>query len=463
MGQQIKITTLNDIVDTLKLHFYANDNALTEEMEQFNQTIDMFLSHKEEAQTIKSHDSQKRFINVDFAKSKFRVMATSQSGFNVVLQNGDISISLLKHARNHSNPLIKVEFRAEFLLRYGYKNAIQSVRNIVNNLFTSYLIKVSEIHLAKDIQGFEFSPFDMHKIKTLSKTKTIHHENPSTEHYYGNQFTGFSIGKGDEMLRVYNKTIEISQKKEKAFVQVLSWEYNPDFDRTKNVWRLEFQLRRERLKYLLGNNGLLDSLDNVLDSIASLWKYCINRFVHKHLSTNQIVEQIQRFKMNKDGTFELLSPDALRKRFQRADISPVWDSIQTFENKQAPTLQRIKDIKKPEVEYVKNAYKATISTFVKLKRGDFDSQELTEILLEADKELREKTGHSIVDKARLNALDYISHAQIFYSQNGIVEDGFYEYKKDFISNIKETYALVENEPSSLVTFEEFQKKIWRIS
>ncbi len=457
----LNIITLNDIVDTLKLQFYPNLNITVEEMNLYNKTVDSFCNHKEDAQAIKNNDSQKRFVNVDFAKNKYRVMATSQSGFNVILQNGDISISLLRYSPTSSNPLIKVEFRAEFLLRYGYKKAIQSVKNIINNFYTNYHVKVSEIHLAKDIQGYEFSTYDFHRIKTLSRSKTIFHNDISSEHYYGNKFTGFSIGKGDEMLRIYNKTTEISQKKEKAFISVLKWAYNPQFDKTKIVWRLEFQLRRERLKHLLGNNGLLDSLDNVLDAISSIWLYCTNRFVHKGLSNKQIREQMLGFEELENDSINILNPESLRKRFQRADTSFLWDSIKKFDDNQTFTLQRVKDIKKPEVEYVKNAYKAVISTFVKLKRGAFDSSELTQILLDADRELKEKTNFNIIDKARLNALDYISNAQVYYEQNGIVEDGFYKYKKDLISNLHDTFALIENEPSNLLTFEAFQKKISR--
>lgn len=463
MGQnQITITTLNDIVDTLKLQFYPNYNTTLEEMENYNKTVDMFIEKKSEAMEIKNHDNQKRFVNVEFNNNKFRVMAVSQSSFNVVLQNGDISIGLLKHSRSHNNPLIKVEFRAEFLLRFGYEKAIQSVKNLINNFFENYLIKVSEIHLAKDIQGYEFSSLDFHRTKTLSKTKTIFHNDISSEYYYGNKFTGYSIGKGDEMLRVYNKTAEIAHKKEKAFIQVLSWSYNPNWNQSRNVWRLEFQLRRERLKHLLGNNGLFDSLDNVLKSIADLWSYCVSRFVHKQLSNQEVFEQLQGFKYLKNGEIKILSPESLRKRFQRADTSFVWDSIQTFQDKQGYKVQRVKDIKKPEVEYIKNAYKATISTFVKLKRGDFNSHELTEILLQANEEMIQKTGFNIVDKARINALDYISNARIYYEQNGIIQDGFYEYQKDLINNIQQTYALVENEPSNILTFEAFQKRINKV-
>lgn len=461
MGQ-IEITNLNDIVDTLKLQFYPNSNITLEEIEKFNSLIDGFVELKQDAMTIKNADNQKRFIKTQFAKTGFNVMAVSQGSFNVLLQNGDITISLLRISRVHSNPVVKVEFRAEFLLRHGYKNAINSVKNIINEMFENYLIKVSEIHLAKDVQGYEFSMFDFHRIKTLSKTKTVFHNDISSEYYFGNRFTGFAIGRGDEMLRIYNKTVEIAKKKEKAFIEVLAWSQNPDFDKTRNVWRIEFQLRRERLKHLLGSNGLLDSLDNVIYSIHSLWKYCVSRFQHKEMTNQQLIEQVQQFKYKKDGSVEILSPETLRKRFQRAELSQIWLCMQTFEGREAPTLQKIKDIKKPEVEYVKNGIKTIISTLIKLKRGDFNIDDLSSIVLEADEESKQKHGLSMVDKARMNALDYISKAQVFYENNGIVEDGFYQYKKDFVSNLSDTFALIANEPSSLYTFQEFQKRIFNV-
>lgn len=463
--RQIKynITVLNDIVDTLKLQFYPCDRTTLEEINNFNSQVDKLIELKTQAMEIKNHDTQKRFVKTTLDNTSFKVMAVAQSSFNLVLQNADVSISLLKISTIHANPVIKVEFRAEFLLRNGYNIAINLVKDIINTLLTNYKIKVSEIHLAKDIQGHEFNTFDFHKIKTLSKSKELFHNDTSSEYYFGNRFTGFSIGKGDQMLRIYNKTVEIAKKKEKAFISVLKWQINPNFDPSKNVWRMEFQLRRARLKELLGKDGLLDSLDNVLRSIHSLWTYCVKSFVHKNLTNEDIFDQLQGFKYLKDGSIKYLSVDALRQRFLRAETSLLWDSIQTFEKVQAPTLQRIKDIKKPEVEYVKNAYKAVLSTFIKLKRGDFNSDELAKILLEADAELKQRSGISLIDKARLNTLDYIVKANAFYNHNGIIEAGFNEYKNDFANNLKDTFALLEGEPSNLLTFEMFQKGLQNVA
>jgi hypothetical protein len=456
------IKSLNDIVDTLKLQFYPNSNITLEEQTSFNKTVESLVEQKKEAMMIKNADNQKRFIKTNLANTTFKVMASSQNSFNVVLQNGDISISFLQMSTSHSNPVVKVEFRAEFLLRFGYIDAIKQVNEIVSQLFDNYLVKVSEIHLAKDIQGYEFSTFDFHRMKTLSKSKTIFHNDISSEFYFGNRFSGFSIGKGDELLRVYNKTLEIAQNKQKAFIDVLSWSYNPDFDETKNVWRLEFQLRRARLKELLGNDGLLDSLENVINSISNLWAYCLDKFQHKDLTPLQLQEQIQGFRIKKDGTLKYLAPSTLRDRFNKAKLSSVWIAIKPFNGNISPKLQRVKDIKKPEVVYVQNAYKAILSTFIKLKRGAFNASELTEILLEADRECKDKHGVSLVDKSRMNALDYIVDASVFYEDNGIIADGFHGYKMDFENNIKDTFSLLECEPSNLLTFEQFQKRFHKL-
>ncbi|RXJ86349.1 hypothetical protein CRV00_15035, partial [Malaciobacter molluscorum] len=59
----------------------------------------------------------------------------------------------------------------------------------------------------------------------------------------------------------------------------------------------------------------------------------------------------------------------------------------------------------------------------------------------------------------LKALDYMSHAKVFYEKTGIIEDGFDKFNKDLANNLQHTFALIENEPSSILTFEQFQKRL----
>ncbi|MGO8948864.1 MAG: hypothetical protein ACLQUY_14675 [Ktedonobacterales bacterium] len=64
----------------------------------------------------------------------------------------------------------------------------------------------------------------------------------------GTTFTGFVFGSGSVLARIYNKSHQATQKLDDAYFALLA-ERNPDtFDVEQDVWRLEFQLRREGIK-----------------------------------------------------------------------------------------------------------------------------------------------------------------------------------------------------------------------
>lgn len=445
---------LNDLVDTLKIQFYPTNTEI--DKLKYNAFVEYLILKKDEAMKIKNEDNQQRFILISVDDIKFRVMATSQSGFNVVCQNADFTLSFRKIGE-HKNPVVKAEFRAEFLLRNGYKRALEIVVNFVSTLLKNFNIKVSEIHLAKDVQNYNFSILDFYRLKSLKKNREIFNQDTNL-FFNGLKFTGFSIGKGAEMLRIYNKTYEIDKNKNKAFVKYLSWDYNPNFDENKTVWRIEFQLRREKLKQLYSSWGLIENLQSLLNSISSLWDYLINTFVLKDFSIKEC-QEFQQGYIFKNGELTILNQETIKKRFQRAELSPLWEFIKTFKGNVVEKLQKIKDIKKPSAVYVKNAFKAVLSTFIKLKRGSFSSKELTKILLEADKELQSKKRLNLIDNARLKCIDYVNRARDFFNHTGVDEIEFTKYYEDLKENLNETFALIQGEQTEITTFKEFNKRL----
>lgn len=450
----MKFTCLNDLVDTLKIQFYPTN--IEKDKMKFNAYLDFLLDLKNQAQQIKDADNQNRYKIVKLDGVTFRVMATSQTGFNVVCQNADFTLSFRKIGE-HKNPIIKAEFRAEFLLRNGYKRALSTVLDFINIILENYLIKVSEIHLAKDIQGYNFNILDFYRLKSLKKNKQIFQQDTQL-FYNGLKFTGFSIGKGAEMLRIYNKTHEIDKNKNKAFVQYLSWDLNPDYDKEKTVWRIEFQLRREKLKQLYSSWGMIENLSSLLNSISSIWDYLINTFVLKDFTIKECQEIQSGYKIENGEVF-ILNQEAIKKRFQRAELSPLWVFINKFKGNIVEKLQKIRDVKKPSVLYVENAYKSILSTFMKLKRGSFDNQELTEILLNADKKMQQNKKISLVDNARLKCLEYVSRAKDFFNHTGVDDINIENYKRELKTNLNNCFALLEDDVSSIITFKEFNKRI----
>ena len=64
----------------------------------------------------------------------------------------------------------------------------------------------------------------------------------------GTTFTGFVFGSGSVLARIYNKSHQAKQKLDDAYFALLT-ERNPNsFDPEQDVWRIEFQLRREGIK-----------------------------------------------------------------------------------------------------------------------------------------------------------------------------------------------------------------------
>lgn len=471
----MELVNLGSIVDTLKINATFENLAYEQNVDfqnqfiedsilKFNTKVEELIKLKDEAQNIKNHDSQKRFVLTTLHKNEYRVMASASASYSVILQNGDISIFFRKFSKKVKNPVLKVEFRAEYLARYGYLKAVQSVQRLIEYEFINKPVyKIKEIHLATDIQGYEFSPLDFYRIKTLSRNRTIFNEDEKNSYFTNQRFTGMTFGKGDLMLRIYNKTAEIFKNKKKGFIEVLKWQNHPNFNKDFNVWRIEGQIRREKLKELafeekyINENGQevsininLDSLDSVLSNIPSIWKLFITRFVHKNLKDTQIHEQIQGYKKLKNGGIKILLPDTFRMRFKKAEISTVWNLINNFNGHQGYELQKFEDIKKPEVEYVENSYKALISTFTKLKRGNFNTSELVELIHNANDKFFNKKGFSILDNARLNALDYLSTAKLYYKKNGFVFDGFHEFEKDLYSNLTAIIQPIEQIQNKII-------------
>lgn len=470
MGHK-EIKIINQAVDTLVLHFYNSPANTFEEIQIFNQHIEELKQLKQQAMTIKARSNQDRYVVQNINGLNNRVMATSTGTFNVVLQNGDFSTSFCSLKNLTQNPCIKVEFRAEFLARMGYKNAIKQVERFVKNFIPNYRIKVSRIDLCCDIQGYTFKPTDLHKLKTSSRNKTDYYDEDRQCYYYSNNFTGFDIGKGAEMLRIYNKTLKIKKDKKTSFIKPLKWEINPDYDSSKEVWRVEMQFRRAKLKELVGSYGVLDSMNAVLSQIPSLWRYGLERFALKDIKDHQAMEHLNNTHLHiVDGEIVIgsqINSETVRKRFYRAKYHPVWKKIFKFKGYEGTKLNKYVDPSTPEKDYVINAYKALQSTLTKLLRGNFCKETLFNIIREAEQEEVEKKGLTTMQQAKIKALDYVSALKVSYTRKEELNikpavDGFSDFERDLKNNLFKLTAPSFQNKDNFFSFEEYFKAMMKM-
>jgi hypothetical protein len=67
-------------------------------------------------------------------------------------------------------------------------------------------------------------------------------------YFQGTRPTGYAFGKGHVQARLYNKTLETKEKANDSYAALLLAKNGEAYDLQQDVWRLEFQLRREGAK-----------------------------------------------------------------------------------------------------------------------------------------------------------------------------------------------------------------------
>jgi hypothetical protein len=67
-------------------------------------------------------------------------------------------------------------------------------------------------------------------------------------YFQGSTATGYQFGRSQVVARLYNKTIETAEKGNDAYAELLTARCGDRFDASKEVWRLEFEVKREGMK-----------------------------------------------------------------------------------------------------------------------------------------------------------------------------------------------------------------------
>jgi len=224
------------------------------------------------------------------------------------LESEDFVIGLAEKPIN-TNPEVFVKLKSGFLWSYGYQEAYERSIEWFNK-FPGKIIgsRTSRLDICLDTDEVEFHQDDIDKIITRAKSKTNFH--PGSMHKFGNEFSGFSIGKGDPIVaRIYDKTLE-NKGKGKAWFETI-WEKN-GWDGQKNIWRIEFQLRRKALKEL----GI-EKVESIKENEDRLWNYLTEQWLKIDDPRWSIVSQ----------TNKPITDPLVRKKVKQGNLFPLTNQI----------------------------------------------------------------------------------------------------------------------------------------
>ena len=236
---------------------------------------------------------------------QFTVLPRGRGRFAYVLEDNWFSIQL-SNASAGVMPLASVQIRSEYLTAVGPDEAIATLTKLVAGMGeVTGPPKISRIDLFADFcTAYDLAAMPGSHWVKRSKKRAIHEE--------CDQVTGISFGSGNEVsARLYDKTREIL-KSGKDYMKPL-WAME-GWDGKAQVWRMEFQIRRDGLpQEMLGGAG------DVLSCNGSLWRYLCDEWLRLALPSDS---------------------DDTRSRWPThplwTDISRLWDI-----DPEAPPLTRV--------------------------------------------------------------------------------------------------------------------------
>ncbi len=164
-----------------------------------------------------------------------------------------------------TNPPVFVHFLSGYIWSFGLAGAYKNFAGWFETLTDSYYRnQVSRVDICADSDSVVFKQIDTKGVITRARKKEDCFV--SGEHTNGRRFSGFRVGIGGPLLaRIYNKTMEIQKSGKDWFKQI--WREH-GWNEEKDVWRVEFQLRREVLKEFS-----INTIEDLLEKEEGLWAY----------------------------------------------------------------------------------------------------------------------------------------------------------------------------------------------
>lgn len=256
-------------VDKLKISFWINwqDSSFLDEIEEIKQSI-------------QSTESQQEGPYHCPGGFKWNVQRTGTKLFSFRLTSGDLVLLLNRRISKDKIPNASLEIGSESCWIPGFKEIVERAIRWMEILGGKFVKnQISEVHLATDFGGTHITDLQIaHRDFWITRSQLF------ITYLTNHRLSSISIGKGDLMLRIYDKVLELKRNAQK---QALFYEvWNLPVSGTTPITRVEFQLRRPILKTIKESpksSSGIDTFEDLCNSFQSIWEYCTRSWA-KHCS-----------------------------------------------------------------------------------------------------------------------------------------------------------------------------------
>ena len=207
-------------------------------------------------------------VDFEFGDTIFQVQSFGVLKYRFRLDhpNGMIAVSPGGHL-----PTFLVQPRAEFIHALGPGQAVAWFRDVLEAECQFVQLSVRRADLFADFQGLIVSGDDRHRFVSRANKRTTDEDDET--------FNGLRFGRrstGTICARIYDKTIELEESR--AFYWREMW---GDYDPTRPVMRVEFELAREALRQF----GITTP-EQLFDAVGALWVHLTDEWLSLRVRTD---------------------------------------------------------------------------------------------------------------------------------------------------------------------------------
>jgi hypothetical protein len=203
-------------------------------------------------------------VSVTWGGQEFNLLAKGTKGYEYILRNNDIRLYLARNCQGgRVYPETFFQFSSAYLWSKGYERAFKEAKGWLNEWAVIEGEKINRVDMCADL-AIDLPRLDVtREIVTRARKKADYTQ---IEHYtHGRHDTGYRIGSGDLMARIYDKAYEIKGTEKVWFKDI--WAAG-GWDGESGVTRVEFQARRPFLK-AYGVN----SYEDLKQDMPDMWRY----------------------------------------------------------------------------------------------------------------------------------------------------------------------------------------------
>ncbi|OGO77638.1 MAG: hypothetical protein A2Y23_11840 [Clostridiales bacterium GWB2_37_7] len=229
-----------------------------------------YLGPQKEEARIKTSENVNYKHLIEIGGQSFQLLQNGSLGYAYILHNDAYEIRIAQvRSKSEKNYPVYIKIKQDYLWAKGIQESWQIVKEwIIKHVGEIKATKVNRIDLCCHTDEMQLNESDIDTFEGRYQTDIIYRfKRQISDMVFGSRTTG------KVMCRIYDKTLEVNQKKQKL------WFFDVWKKKGLNanmVWNIEFEISREFLKEVK-----LDEIEEVLANLKTLWTYCTQSWLLK--------------------------------------------------------------------------------------------------------------------------------------------------------------------------------------